>query len=396
MAETTVKRIHESMRGAPVLNGVAGSLITLLDTFLVNGWGLATANSATVSGGVATITMPAGSAFEDHCVVLVAGATPAALNGEQRIATTDGTTLTFPTTAANGPATGTITVKYAPCGWEKVFSGTNVAVYRSQNIQGPRRYFRVDDTGSTDARLRGFEAMTDANTGTNPFPTDAQLSGGGYLSRAMSAGVTAQRYDCVGDDRFFYYGYCPYWAYYPASASTDTYTAGRYRALGEPVPFKQTGDAWCSMLLAATVANNYSNANGSLDGGLSAGVFTERAVSAVPGSVATYVLAETTGSNSNVSGGDSNALGAFPNAVDGKLRLTRYLLRVSTSDWAPRAALPGAWRVPQTGLSSYPAFKARDTIDGTGVLAGRKLILLWVGSMSKDGGFFVDITGPWR
>ena len=37
MPDTSVKRIHESMRGAPVLNGVAGSLIGLLDTFLVNG-----------------------------------------------------------------------------------------------------------------------------------------------------------------------------------------------------------------------------------------------------------------------------------------------------------------------------------------------------------------------
>ena len=62
MADTSVNRIHESMRGAPVLNGVAGSLIGLLDTFLVNGWGLATANSLSVSGGVATLTMPTGSA----------------------------------------------------------------------------------------------------------------------------------------------------------------------------------------------------------------------------------------------------------------------------------------------------------------------------------------------
>ncbi len=34
---TTVKRIHESMRGAPTLNGTAGSLVAVLDAFLFNG-----------------------------------------------------------------------------------------------------------------------------------------------------------------------------------------------------------------------------------------------------------------------------------------------------------------------------------------------------------------------
>ena len=72
MATFPVKYINNAMRGAPVLNGVAGSLIGLLDTFLVDGWGLATANSLSVSGGVATL---------DHLRALARAGLPAVVVG---------------------------------------------------------------------------------------------------------------------------------------------------------------------------------------------------------------------------------------------------------------------------------------------------------------------------
>ena len=383
------------MRGAPVLNGVAGSLIGLLDAFLIDGWGMATANSLSVSGGVATLTMPAGSDFEDGCVVLIAGATPAALNGEQRIATTNGTTLTFPTTAADGPATGTITVKYAPCGWQKAFSGANLAVYRSQNVMGNRRFLRVQDTGNVDARVVAYNNMTGVSTGTGPFPTAAQISGGGYWLKSTSANATAQRYDCLGDDRMFYFGLCRNYMSSGGAAEGDKYTYSRLLAFGDPIYFKTSGDAWGTFLSASNAANDAASVNGVVDAGRVNGHFVERSPAGTGGPVETYSIPEA-GSANAWSGEDSDGFGPFPNAIDGRLRLCRRFVCASQADLSPRAALPGLLSAPVSGLTSHPTFKARDTLDGSGALAGRKLMLLWIGSYAKSGGSFFDITGPWR
>lgn len=391
MPDTSVKRIHESMRGAPVLNGVAGSLIGLLDTFLVNGWGLATANSLSVSGGVATLTMPAGSEFEDHCVVLIAGATPAALNGEQRIATTNGTTLTFPTTAADGPATGTITVKYASCGWQKVFSGTNLAVYRSQNAMGDRRFLRVNDTGALDARIVAYNNMTAVSTGTGPFPTNAQISGGGYWPKSLTADATAQRYDLVGDSMWFYYAPAPYYAYY--SGGSD-YRFSSTRHFGDPIDLRTAGDAWGTLLGVGTSASPGTSSDGISDLGQTAGHFVESAVSGTGGPVPLFLIPE--GWASAAWSGQTTVMGAFPNPIDGKLRMSRQMARMSQSDYTPRSILPGIELVPQSGLTSYASFQPRDTVPGPGSMSDRRMMYLWSGAGSKDGGFFIDITGPWR
>lgn len=391
MADTTVKRIHESMRGAPVLNGVAGSLIGLLDTFLVNGWGMATANSLSVSGGVATLTMPTGSEFEDHCVVLIAGATPAALNGEQRIATTNGTTLTFPTTVADGPATGTITVKYAACGWEKAFSGTNIAVYRSQNAMGSRRFLRVDDTSGADARIVVYNDMTDASTGTGPFPTSTQLSGGGYWPKSFATSSAAQRYDLVGDSMWLYYAPAPYYQYY---GGNPNYRFSSIRHFGDPIALRTAGDAWGTLLGVGVAASPGTANSGTSDFGQAAGHFVERAVSGTGDPASIYLIPE--GWSSSGWSGETASMGAFPNSIDGKLRVSRQVARMSQSDYTPRSILPGLELVPQTGVASYASFQPRDTVPGPGSMSDRRLMYLWSGTGSKSGAFFIDITGPWR
>lgn len=391
MPDTSVKRIHESMRGAPVLNGVAGSLIGLLDTFLVDGWGLATANSLSVSGGVATLTMPTGSEFEDHCVVLIAGATPSALNGEQRIATTNGTTLTFPTTAADGPATGTITVKYAPCGWEKAFSGTNIAVYRSQNAMGNRRFLRVDDTGSSDARVVAYNSMTDVSTGTGPFPTAAQVSGGGYWPKSMGDPSAAQRYDLVGDSMWLYYAPALYYQYY---GGNPNYAFSSIRHFGDPIALRTAGDAWGTLLGVGVAANPSAANSGTSDFGQAAGHFVERAVAGTGDPVAVLLIPE--GWSGAAWSGSNSAMGGFPNTIDGKLRMTLQMARLSQSDYTPRSILPGIELVPQSGLTSYASFQPRDTVPGPGSMSDRRLMYLWSGAGSKEGAFFIDITGPWR
>lgn len=81
----------------------------------------------------------------------------------------------------------------AAVGWTKAFSGTNMAAYK-QSAGSNQLYLRVDDTNATDARVVGYETMSDVNTGTGPFPTATQQSGG--LNRGGRSPSTPQVCHC--------------------------------------------------------------------------------------------------------------------------------------------------------------------------------------------------------
>lgn len=175
-----VKWFYDSMAGAGgIAQGYGTLLSAVLDKCLVDGFGSVTLSSLVVSGGVATATVDTGHGFIDFTVVLVAGATPSGLNGEKRITVTGANTFTFDATGiSNQTATGTITAKMAPLGWEKVYSGTHKAFYRPQDITGTRRYYGFDDSYLYSAygyyaAVIGYESMSDIDTGTNPFPASA-------------------------------------------------------------------------------------------------------------------------------------------------------------------------------------------------------------------------------
>lgn len=203
-----VKWFTSDMLGAPALSGTAGALIAVLDACLVNGFGSVTLTSLTVSDGVAT-AIKSGHGFPDHAVVLINESTPSGLNGEKRITQIDANTFTFDATGiSDQTATGTITAKIAPLGFSKAYSGTNKAVYRGEDIAGNRLYLRVADEGAgaaTYSRVRGYESMSDVDTGTGPFPTDAQISGGLYWGKSTTANSTARSWRLFGDSQGFYY-----------------------------------------------------------------------------------------------------------------------------------------------------------------------------------------------
>lgn len=202
---TSVKWAVSSMVGAPTLNGTAGSLIALLDAFLVNGFGTKAVDSAQVTGGVCRMAITGASAAQDHCVIQLAGVIGGgvALNGLQRVKTATASYVEFACDLPDGPLTGTITFKIAPLGWEKVFSGTNLAVYRSVDVTGTRMYLRVDDSEGANARVVGYEHMRSLTDGDGPFPTAVQVAGGGYWPKASTATASARAWTVVGDSKAF-------------------------------------------------------------------------------------------------------------------------------------------------------------------------------------------------
>lgn len=86
-------------------------------------------------------------------------------------------------------------------GWDKVYTGTNLAAYRSQT--GNRFYLRVDDTQIRYSRLRGYRTMTAVSTGTLPFPTTAVAAANTWgVNKGYMEGTAPRKYWGIRSDRF--------------------------------------------------------------------------------------------------------------------------------------------------------------------------------------------------
>ncbi len=197
-----------TMNGAPVLTGEVNKLIDVIHACLTTGFGSKTLSSLVVASGVATATVSAGHQLLDHVVVLVESASPSGLNGKKRITVVNSTTFTFDATGiSDQTATGTITAKVAPQGsWSRVYTGTNKSVFQSQHIAATGRLLWLDDSGTTGgghARVRGYETMSDVDTGSGPFPTEAQQSGGGYWYHSDAATSAVRGWALYADDAAF-------------------------------------------------------------------------------------------------------------------------------------------------------------------------------------------------
>lgn len=402
--DTSVKYFDSTMANAPALSGTAGSLIALLDACLKDGFNAVTLSSLVVSGGVATATWPGTHAALKDTVVLISGVTGgptgwAGLNGEQKVvAKLTGTTLSFATATADGAATGTIVMKMAPLGFTKPFSGTNLAAYKSSDPASPGFLLRVDDTAAQTARVLGYEQMTDINTGVGPFPTTAQIPGGGYWAKSTAASATANQWNLVGDGRFFYLNIQP-----GSNASANNQLCSP-RGFGDCVGIRPGGDPYACVLnysATASAANQYDGHLGLTNSGGCAvpREFTGLGSAQIAGN---YIYGSS--STGVISGGSNAQHGAFPSAVDGSLLLGSKMLNTPTLGVVPRAYFPGCYHVLQS--AAWSTLRMGDRTPGAGALAGRNLYcstcdstsITYVNasSVSNTGIIVFDITGPWR
>lgn len=381
MADTSVKYFHSELPGAPVLSGTAGSLIAVLDACLVNGWGLITATSVVVSGGVATATFAAGHSFEPLSVALVTGATPAGLNGEQRITTTSTNTISWATTVADGTATGTITVKLAPAGWQKL-SGTNKAAYKSLSPSASGCWARIDDSSARVARLRAFETMTDADTGIGPTPTDGQVTGGLYVAKSNTSDSTVRKWIVVASDR----GVLLLTAYYGGYVNDySSYFFGDFPSL-------KAGDAYNFAVVADTSdssSSQYVGFNALTYNSSFTGVYIVRSYTQAGGSMP--AILRKPGLVTNGSGDVGNPPG--PNPINNSLDVIPTLIYEGTAANAPRrGTIPGIYGIPHALGSGYDN---KQQITAVVDLPGHVLIGVRYYTVSNGSRFAVDITGPW-
>ena len=380
---------HSAIPGAPVLSGTAGALKNVLKTCLVDGFGTTGVTSIVVASNVATVTFSGTNPFASDIPMSIAGATPAGLNGLQKVLSTTTTTATFATSGiADGTASGTITAKVPSAGWVEVFTGTNLTALKPSVPEATGMLLRVDDTGTTSARVVGYESMTDINTGVNAIPTAATLSGGGYWDKSDAASAAAHPWVLVADERGFHLAIAP--------GSTGFFCV---RYVGD-IASDKSGDAWGWMLSAGTsylgASSTTSNACNAYAGSTArAGAWLARAYSGIGGAVQAQRngVAQNNSTAADAYSGATNysMLGAGINPANNGLLLTPCEL----IHLGRRGTIPGLWHARSDLVG---AFEHGTVVDGTDDLAGRRLLALRVGGaygISTYGTAFIDLTGPW-
>lgn len=387
---TVVKYFDSAFAGAPVLNGQAGSLVALLDACLVNGYGLKSLDSLTVASEVATGVVSAGHGFHAEGVILVAGATPAGLNGEKRLTWVDSTTFKFAAPGiADGAASGSISAKIAPAGWEKVFSGTNKAVYRA--LSGNRHYLRVDNA-TNKAVVYGCENMTDADTFDVRFPTAAQVASPLWKASATTDSA-ARAWRLFADDRMFYL----------AARWTPSYMHDVY-AFGEIADGFKPGDAYDTILAAIRIDDGYPQSAHTICASyMGSGLYLARGHTQLPGPVTARYVGHNpiSGSSVRATGNPypTGVLLPYPNMADNGFMISPAWLQ--EYPLGLRGKLPGlhcCWQ--------YTPGSDGDIISSIQGFDDRRVLLQgWFGlfasdlgqsQASFDGRIAMDITGPWR
>lgn len=400
--DTSVKHFLSTMANAPTLSGTAGSLIALLDALLVTGFDIKTLTSLTVAGGVATAAFTGVHSAIVDSVIQVAGVTGgpsgfAGHNGEQKVTAAAAGAVKYATTLPDGTYTGTITIKMAPAGWEKPFTFTNGAVYRSLDPAGNRHYLRVDDTNAQFARVVGYESMSDGNTGTGPFPTAAQMNGGGYWPKSLNANSAAVAWSVAADSRIFYIstqgGY----------SSNALWQVGSVRAFGDAVALRPAGDAFSTILNYSNTSAVASMVDACLSTTFQSRIASPRNYTGLGSAVLQDLYLWGTNATTNINSGVEGSHGAFPNRVDGALYTLKKRVSAGSNVGEPRADVPGLYHIPQSGV--WDSIRSGDKVPGTGTLAGRNLMgvhgsagagLNSSSTSTNTTVLLVDVTGPWR
>lgn len=387
---TSVKFFNSDMPGAPQCSGTAGALLSILDACLVTGFGLQTASSASVVSGVCTMILPTTPTMQVGSVALVAGATPAPLNGEHRVTGITANSISFATTEADTTPTGTITVKLAPAGWLKAFAGANTGAYKVDPAAHPDStgiLCKVDDSTTTSAKVVGYESMSDIDTGLGEFPSAAQTSL--WVLKSNAADTAPRAWMVVCDSQMVYVGvhyfsndytnYGPCWWCFGEFASKKSADAYRFMVSANypnstlPGSSHEFSIASTTNIAYTYVARSYT--------GLGGGVKTKNA---------------TWPSSYSSSGGDGAPLD-YPNGPDYGL----YLCPADIMEQSPfclRGRLPGLLMLPHKLTRRIcPDAKTAYLDNDVPGYPGRTIGFVPCTHYGMDWGVVAfDLTGPWE
>ena len=355
---------HSDMVGAPTNTNAAGSTLAIIRAVLSTGFNLLTPQSATVAGGVMTLTYSAPHGYEDKVLLRLDGA-PGGSVVCRVTASAGSSSLTIPAPGfADGAVSGSLSTRVAPAGWEEVFTGSGVGVFRS-TIEGPgstRFYYRVNDAtlGSSTAEFRGFESMSDVDTGIGPFPTVAQDDGHGiHFLRGDSS--TPRPWCAIADGRTLYLilGYT---------------SLGAAKAWGDITPYSSS-DTFCAFAIGGNASYGYLTNTGYAHyvpriaaGTGTAQTGTRRSLFAASGEAHTY-----------------------PSPIDGGMVFSRPVLVGEYGSNAIRGEMRGMLTCSANPIPSGSLFTIMPTISG---VSGRVCVARDGGSSGPAVAFAIDEDWP--
>jgi hypothetical protein len=389
-----VQEFRSTDVGMPVLNGVAGALIGVLDACLVNGGAAQPVTGIVEAGTTYTATIPADVTLENKDWLVIAGAAPAGANGTFQTTLIDSTHFSYVGPGSLGAITGSITYKRAPLGWTKPFVVGSVAAYLAAVVAGlPRFYLRVDDNYAglgtvLNAAVRGYETMSDVNTGTGPFPTVGQQANGLSWRKSLTADATARPWILIGDGATFYL----------IVNSDNSITAGRLLcSFGAYTSFKPTDAYNCALGGTSTFNTGAPTLNLVGLGGAvfassyvgSTGLYCARGLSQAGGAVALQQINKWAAAGGALGGVTQAGYVLYPAPADGALWIDTTLLQDATG--SPRGKPRGLYTTPHLVSPFASEFDIATNVAG---LPGVTLIN-YLHSINQAGAVQFDRYGPW-
>jgi hypothetical protein len=268
-------------------------------------------------------------------------------------------------------------------GWTKEFSGTNKAAYRPPT--GNRFYLRVDDSTGLVTNVRGYEAMSDVDTGTGLSPTTAQMANGLVVYKGKSTGSN----QILDNWSFFSNGLIFY--LFIDGATSGGYYSRRPIIFGD-FPSYKSGDAYNTVLIGDT--GSYSSAAvpppNTLNAATSAAIgghYIARDYTQLGSSTACSKRSDTGGNWSAILGAGSMT---YPAPIEGGLLMAPVWLQEGGNGL--RGLLPGLWNP----LHNSPLVHG-DTFSGVGDLSGRtfEVIGLINSGTATNGQCFIETSDTW-
>lgn len=385
-----IKVFKSTQADAPELNGNSASLITVLDAVLVNGYNSLSVTSITRVGNVATVTTPTAHGFSTGDWATIGGAVETDYNDDVPVTVLSSTTFSCPVSnSPSTPATGTITCKRSGGGFEKKYSGTEKAVYRSLRTDSNKHYLRVVDDGTGGATYKSaicysWESMDDVDTGTTGAPTPTAQ----HWAKSNTADGTARWWCIVTDGRLVYMVV----GADSAKAANTTAANNAFSVWGDFKSVKASDTfnvihASCSAAYTTQSANNnfLSSVLSNSDMSASKLISVARSCLGVGGVVSNVGVQA-------VAGGYSESFGyrkqiAFPNVADAGFYIAPCVL-YEPSLGAIRGTLPGCYESYQG-----PCFPNDTVIDGVAGMGSRKFLMLLARHAGNVGSVVLDITG---
>ncbi len=403
----TVTVYRSTDAGAPPLDGTAGSFVDVLDWCLVSGaptpagWTIEFTSgdlrsyrqgSLTVTavvtglGGTWTVSGNHEESFYEGLRIHIEGDT----GGGDGVYTTVSATN-------NGANTDIVVSQTIPGG-----SAADGVLFSNNSL-----YFGVDDSGTTLARIRGFETMTAAGvsvaSGTGPFPTDAQTSGGSYISKSQNATSDPRAWTVIADDRAFYIWINRFANYGDINYSGGPIGSAQFGAnffgdIYQPVELVTIPDDYATLIMTeangsgsgSRIGENSINTGAALLGHFLARSYTQAGTSQATDKNAWNFFAQDTW----LGGGAGYAM--FPNLTNGKIPFMRVYCLDGGGTNIMRGLIPGMWSGAQHRFIEQQGVQLSFTPSNPvvfGPLDG-KTLESFVDSVSESQ-FFVEVSNTW-